>query len=81
MPAVALKLLSCSQHSELILLSQHHPFPVPIFPAALCGTRVVFLFKQFPSELETEAKVILTLLTKLIGGETGPGEARPGLGG
>jgi Guanine nucleotide exchange factor in Golgi transport N-terminal len=35
------------------------------------GTRIVFLLlKQFSSELKTDAEVILTLLIKLIGGET-----------
>jgi Guanine nucleotide exchange factor in Golgi transport N-terminal len=36
------------------------------------------LLKQFSSKLETEAEVILTLLIKLIGGETDAGELRPG---
>jgi len=36
------------------------------------------LLKQFSSELETEAEVILTLLIKLISGETDTGEPRPG---
>jgi Guanine nucleotide exchange factor in Golgi transport N-terminal len=49
------------------------------FPLALRGTRIVFLLlKQFSSQLETEADVILTLLIKLISGETDPGEPRPG---
>jgi Guanine nucleotide exchange factor in Golgi transport N-terminal len=44
------------------------------FPLSLRATRVAFfLLKQFPSELETEAKVILTLLIKLIIGETDAG--------
>jgi Guanine nucleotide exchange factor in Golgi transport N-terminal len=44
------------------------------FPLALRDTRVAFLLlKQFPSELETEAKVILTLLIKLIFAETDAG--------
>jgi hypothetical protein len=81
MPAVVLKSLSCSQHSELILLLQHQFFPLllkalsehPAFPPALRGTRVIFLLlKQF-SELETEAEVILTLLIKFIIGETDAG--------
>jgi hypothetical protein len=46
----------------------------PAFPLSPRGTRVAFLLlKQFPSELETEAKVILTLLIKLIIGETDAG--------
>jgi Guanine nucleotide exchange factor in Golgi transport N-terminal len=78
--------LSCSQHPELLILLQHHLFPLLLktlsersaFPLALRGTRVVFLLlKQF-SRLETEAEVILTLLIKLIGGETDTGEPRPG---
>jgi hypothetical protein len=54
--------------------------PSSAFPLALHGTRVVFLLlrlKQFSSKLETEAEVILTLLIKLIGGETDAGEPRP----
>jgi len=87
MPAVVLKSLPCSQHSELLLLLQHHLFPLllkalserPAFPLALRGARVVFLLlKQFSSKLETEAKVFLTLLIKLIIGETDTGEPRPG---
>ncbi|KAF8495978.1 hypothetical protein F5888DRAFT_1708057 [Russula emetica] len=69
MPAVVLKSLSCSQHSEFILLLQHHLFPLLLktlsersaFPLALRGTRVIFLLlKQSSSELEKEAEVILT---------------------
>jgi hypothetical protein len=87
MPAVVLKSLSCSQHSELLLLLRHHLFPLlfktlserSAFPLALRATRVVFLLlKQFSSKLETEAEVILTLLIKLISGETDTGEPRPG---
>ena len=47
---------------------------------ALRGTRVFFPLaycKQFSPELETEAKAILILLIKLIGGETDAGEPRP----
>jgi hypothetical protein len=36
------------------------------------------LLKQFSSELEMEAEVILALLIKLISGETNLGEPRPG---
>ena len=70
-----------------MILLQHHLFPLLLktlsersaFPLALRGTRVVFLLlKQFSSELETEAEVILTLLIKLISGETDAGEPRPG---
>jgi hypothetical protein len=76
-----------TQHSELLILLQHHLFPLLLktlsersaFPLALRGTRVVFLLlKQFSSKLETEAEVILTLLIKLIIGETDAGEPRPG---
>jgi hypothetical protein len=50
----------------------------PASPLALCNTRVVFLLlKQIPSELETEAKVILTLLIKLIGGKTDSDACEP----
>jgi hypothetical protein len=63
---------SHSQYPELSLLLQHHLFPLLLktlsgrsaFPPALCNT-----------ELDTEAKVILTLI-KLIGGETDACEPR-----
>ena len=43
--------------------------PLPRLPSA--AFRLSFLLlKQLPSELETEVDVILTLLIKLIGGET-----------
>jgi hypothetical protein len=46
----------------LKVLSERSAFLLP-----LCGTRVAFsLLKQFSSELETEAEVILTLLIKHI---------------
>jgi hypothetical protein len=71
-----------------LALSQHHLFPCSsklsersAFPLALRGTRIVFLLlKQFSSELdsETEAEVILTLLIKLISGESDAGGLRPG---
>ena len=85
--SVVLTRLSRIQHSELLLLLQHHLFPLLLrtlsersaFPLSLRGTRVVFLLlKQFSSELETEAEVFLTLLIKLISGETEGGEPRPG---
>ncbi|KAF8488471.1 hypothetical protein F5888DRAFT_1752365, partial [Russula emetica] len=68
MSAAVLKSLSCSQHSELVLLLQHYLFPLLLktlfersaFPLALRGTCVVFLrllLKQFSSELEAEAEV------------------------
>jgi hypothetical protein len=47
-------------------------------PLALRRTRIVFLLKQFSYEPETEAEVILTLLIKLIGGETDAREPQPG---
>ena len=89
MSAAVLKSLSCSQHSELVLLLQHYLFPLLLktlfecsaFPLALRGTRVVFLrllLKQFSSELEAEAEVILTLLIKLISGETDTCKPQPG---
>ncbi|KAF8489187.1 hypothetical protein F5888DRAFT_1681338, partial [Russula emetica] len=63
MSAAVLKSLSCSQHSELVLLLQHYLFPLLLktlfersaFPLALRGTRL--LLKQFSSELEAEAEV------------------------
>src|SRR6266699_2430609 len=87
MPAVVLKSLSCSQHSELLILLQHHLFPLLLktlskrsaFPLALHGTRVVsLLLKQFSSELETEAEVIHTLLIRLIIYEIDADEPPPG---
>jgi Guanine nucleotide exchange factor in Golgi transport N-terminal len=47
---------------------------------SLRGTHVASfpLLKQLSSELETEAEVFLTLLIKLISGETEAGEPRPG---
>jgi Guanine nucleotide exchange factor in Golgi transport N-terminal len=87
MPTVALKSLSCSQYSELLLLLQHYLFPLLLktlsehsaFPLALRGTRIVLLLlKQFSFELKTEAEVIPTLLIKVIIGETDAGESRPG---
>lgn len=68
----------CAQHSELLLLLQHHLSPLllkslsdrPIFPLTLRSTRVVFLLlKQFSVELLTEAEVFLMLLIKIIGGD------------
>ena len=42
-----------------------------LFPLTLRSTRVVFLLlKQFLRELETESEVFLSLLTKIISGET-----------
>jgi hypothetical protein len=70
-----------------LLLLQHHLCPLLLrtlserssFPLTLRGTRVVFLLlKQFSAELETEAEVFLTLLIKLVGGETDAGETRLG---
>jgi Guanine nucleotide exchange factor in Golgi transport N-terminal len=86
-PAVVLKSLSWSQHSEPLLLLQNHLFTLLLktlsersaLPFALHGTRVVFLLlKQFSSEPETEAEVILALLVQLISGETDAGEPWPG---
>jgi hypothetical protein len=68
MPAVVFKSPSCSQHSGLLLLLQHHLFALLLktlsersaFPLALRGTRVVLLLlKQFSSELEADAEVNL----------------------
>jgi hypothetical protein len=72
---------------QALTIIAHHIFPLLLkplsersgFPFALRGTRVVFLsLEQLSSELETEAKVILTLLIKLIGGKTDAGGPRPG---
>ena len=87
MPAVVLKSLLCSQHSELLILLQRHLFILLLktlskrsaFPLALHGTRVVsLLLKQFSSELETEAEVIHTLLIRLIIYEIDADEPPPG---
>jgi len=42
------------------------------------GTRIVFLLNKLSAELATEAKVFLTLLIKLVSGETEAGETLPG---
>jgi hypothetical protein len=61
-------------HTLITTLTPQNALVAPRFPLSLHGTRVAFLLlKQFPSELETEAKVILTLLIKLIIGETDTG--------
>jgi hypothetical protein len=87
MPAVVLKPLPYPQHSELLLLSQHQLFLLLLktlsersgFLLSLHGTRIVFLLlKQFSSEFETEAKVILALLINLIISEIDAGESRSG---
>ena len=78
------------QHTELLLLLQHHLCPLvhkslsdrPNFPLTLRSTRVVFLLlKQFSSELKTESEVFLMLLIKIIGAESSdadPSEASQG---
>lgn len=78
------------RHNELLVLLQHHLCPLllklmsdrPLFPLTLRATRVVFiLLKQFSTELVTEAEVFLSLLIKIIGGESesgsSEGAARP----
>jgi hypothetical protein len=69
-------MLTCFQHSELVLLLQLHLCPLllkalsdrPLFPLTLRCTRVVFLLlKQFARELETEAEIFLMLLIKIVG--------------
>ena len=89
MPVLVLKSLSSSRHSELLLLLQHHLFPLLLktlsersaFPLLLRWHVLSFSCSTctFSSKLETEAKVILTLLIKLICGKTDP--VSPGLGG
>ena len=87
MPAVVLKSLLCSQHSELLILLQRHLFILLLktlskrsaFLLSLRGTRVVsLLLKQFSSKLETEVEVIRTLLIRLIIYEIDAGEPPPG---
>jgi hypothetical protein len=85
MQAVVLKPFMFTAFRALTLITslQHHPFPLLLktlsgrsaLPLAPCNTLVVIvLLKQFSSELETKAKVILI---KLIGGETGSCELQP----
>ncbi|KAF8500785.1 hypothetical protein F5888DRAFT_1793216 [Russula emetica] len=66
---------------KLLLLLQHHLFPLLL---KTLSERSAFPLpssaSQFSSELETEAEVILTLLIKLISGETDASEPRPGGG-
>jgi hypothetical protein len=90
MPAVVLKSLSCSQHSELILLLQHQYFPLLLktlsahsaFLLALHGTRVVFLLlSQFSSSSRLRSKSSShhssnSLLARLTRGEPRPGWMR-----
>jgi Guanine nucleotide exchange factor in Golgi transport N-terminal len=87
MPTVVLKSLSCLQHSKLTLLLQLHLFPLLLktlssrsaFPLSLRGTRVAFLLlKQFPSELETEAKPSSHYSSNLLLARLTRGEPRPG---
>jgi hypothetical protein len=73
----------CSQPPELLLLLQHHLFPLlfrllperSAFPLMFRGTRVVFLLlKQFSAELATEAEAFHKWLVKLASGEAGTAE-------
>jgi len=71
---------SCrTQRSELILLLRHHLCPLllkslsdrPQFSLSLRCTRVVFLLlKQFSLELRTESEVFLTVIIRIIAGES-----------
>ncbi|KAL5521903.1 MON2 [Sanghuangporus sanghuang] len=72
------------QHNELLVLLQHHLCPLllklmsdrPLFPLTLRATRVVFiLLKQFSTEFITESEVFLSLLIKIIGGESESGSS------
>lgn len=72
------------QHDELIILIQHHLCPLllrllsdkPHFPLTLRAIRVVFLLlKQFSEELPTEGEVFLSLLIKVISGDSDSGTA------
>lgn len=63
------------QHSELLLLLQHHLCPLllkslsekAVFPLTLRCFRVVFLLlKKFSFELKTEAEVFFMLLIKIV---------------
>lgn len=67
------------QHVELVVLLQHHLCPLllrlmsdkPLFPLTLRSIRVVFLLlKQFSEELPTEGEVFLSLLVKIVGGDS-----------
>jgi hypothetical protein len=53
------------------------PSPCPSFRLPSVAPVSSSKFSSDSSELETEVDVILTLLTKLIGGKAGAGEARP----
>ncbi|KAL5513923.1 hypothetical protein ACEPAG_2684 [Sanghuangporus baumii] len=72
------------RHNELLVLLQHHLCPLllklmsdrPLFPLTLRATRVVFiLLKQFSTEFITESEVFLSLLIKIIGGESESGSS------
>jgi hypothetical protein len=74
-------LMALWQHTELLMLLQHHLCPLilkslsdrHVFPLTLRCTRVVFLIlKQFSFELETEAEVFLMLLIRMISEDPDP---------
>lgn len=70
-----------------MLLLRHHLCPTlqkslsdkSLFPLTLRSIRVVFLLlRQFIVELETEAEIFLSLITRVISGDHDSGElARP----
>ena len=83
MPTIILKSLSCHSipssypNYNTSSSSKHSEYSDFLLP--LRSTRIVSLsLKRFSSELETEAKITLTLLIKLTIGETDVGEHRPG---
>jgi hypothetical protein len=88
MPAVVLKSLSCSQHSELLLYSDYNTTSSPCSskhspsaPLSRLPSAAPVLSSSYStnfSELETETEIILMLLIKLISGETDASEPRPG---
>ena len=84
-PAVFLKLHTFPAF-EILFLLQHRLFPLlsktrserSAYQPPIRDTHVVFLlFKQFSSQLEMEAELIPTVLTKLVNGEADAGELGP----
>ena len=81
-PRTVCESLPCSQHSELLLLLQHHLFPLllktlserSVVPLSLRGTRVVFLLlKQFFRARDGGRSLTLHII--FIGAETDAGES------
>ncbi|KAF8488268.1 hypothetical protein F5888DRAFT_1753811 [Russula emetica] len=78
-----LSLLGNGKHPQFLQLEYlHKTFSLELIESVLANYhelfRKVLLLKQFSSELEAEAEVILTLLIKLISGETDTCKPQPG---